>query len=436
MQKFLQILAGLVVLALPLTAKAVTYVGSVTATSNAADIIGYAKPVIEPTFSTSEGSSVRILSEGYHWQKKDADGNWVKYSSELGDIAFMEGTYRLLVKVYTISTEFVLADSWKLTVDGVEWTTKKPVNTSSISQAYAYSPEILVTAPIHIYGVFATSDYPDVIGYGKPMEYPDFTMGEGSIPQISIIHLQKADAEGNWSEYEKMEHSTFEAGKYRLKVQVHINEAGNILDNSWKFIVNGIAWTTEKPINGDSFSKGWAYSPDIWVAKPVDNVVATSDYPDVIGYGKPTKMPVFTMADGSIPLVGGIELQKENADGTWSYYKKSEHPVFEEGTYRLRVLLHVNNSEYVLANPWSFTVNGTEWTTEEPINGDSFSKGWACSPGINVEPSGVEIISSDKSGVPSPVYNLQGIKVKPDASDLRGLPAGVYIIGGKKVLLK
>lgn len=318
MQKFLQILAGLIVLALPLTAKAVTYVGSVTATSNAADIIGYAKPVIEPTFSTSEGSSVRILNDGYRWQKKDADGNWVKYtSSDLGDKTFTEGIYRLLVKVYTTSTEFVLADSWKLTVDGVEWTTKKPVNTSRISQAYAYSPEILVTAPIHIYGVVATSNYPDVIGYGKPMEYPDFTMAEGSIPQISITHLQKADAEGNWSEYEKMEHSTFEAGKYRLKVQVRINEAGNILDNSWKFIVNGIAWTTEEPINGDSFSKGWAYSP-----------------------------------------------------------------------------------------------------------------------GINVEPSGVEIISSDKSGVPSPVYNLQGIKVKPDASDLRGLPAGVYIIGGKKVLLK
>ena len=68
--------------------------------------------------------------------------------------------------------------------------------------------------------VIATSNYPDVIGYGKPMEYPDFTMADGSIPQISTIHLQKADAEGNWSEYEKMEHSTFEAGKYRLKVQV------------------------------------------------------------------------------------------------------------------------------------------------------------------------------------------------------------------------
>ena len=281
--------------------------------------------------------------------------------------------------------------------------------------------------------VIATSNYPDVIGYGKPMEYPDFTMADGSIPQISIIHLQKADAEGNWSEYEKMEHSTFEAGKYRLKVQVRINEAGNILDNSWKFIVNGIAWTTEKPINGDSFSKGWAYSPDIWVAKPVDNVVATSNYPDVIGYGKPMEYPDFTMADGSIPQISIIHLQKADAEGNWSEYEKMEHSTFEAGKYRLKVQVRINEAGNILDNSWKFIVNGIAWTTEKPINGDSFSKGWACSPEINVEPSGVEIISSDKSGVPSPVYNLQGIKMQ---DSLETLPAGLYILGGKKVIKK
>ena len=82
------------------------------------------------------------------------------------------------------------------------------------------------------------------------------------------------------------------------------------------------------------------------------------------------------------------------------------------------------------------TVNGTEWTTKEPIDQGTYIYAWADSPEIIVNDSGIDNVSADGKDAPANVYNLQGIEVKRDATDLGGLPSGLYIIGGKKVLVK
>lgn len=173
---------------------------------------------------------------------------------------------------------------------------------------------------------------------------------------------------------------------------------------------------------------------------PVTDVVATCNYADIIGYAKEVKTPTFTMADGSIARVSPsmIDWQKKEGE-TWKNYYVSQHSTFAEGTYRVAAQVRVDGSygsTHVLANPWTFTVNGEAWTTGNLVVADTYSCCYGYSPEITVVTTGIESISADETKASAPVYNLQGIVVKRDSTDLSGLPAGIYIVDGKKIAVK
>lgn len=173
---------------------------------------------------------------------------------------------------------------------------------------------------------------------------------------------------------------------------------------------------------------------------PVTDVVATCNYADIIGYAKEVKKTTFTMADGSVARVEPSMIVWQKKEGeTWNNYYVSKHSTFEEGTYRLSAQVRVDGSygsTHVLANPWTFTVNGQAWTTGIPIVADTYSYRSGSSPEITVAMSGIGSISADETKASVPVYNLQGIMVKRNADDLSDLPAGIYIVNGKKIAVK
>lgn len=538
MKRVTQIMLGLTVLALPLTAKAEetrTLVTDVVATSNYSEIIGYGRAVTVPTFTVTEGSIATIPVSMIRWKKKDNDGKWKEYSDS-NNPTFDEGTYRLSIQVRIDDANYVLTNPYKLTVNGTQWTTGHVYDYTTYCFSEAYSPEITVkegelqfdtssdfdipesavgqpiksfsvtsgvsggtepytfgkvsgpdwitvsadglisgtpsvmgnnsnlmvrvtdadsataeititvgrTAWIPVTEVVATSDYTDIIGYGKAVKIPTFTTPDDSHAIISTIDWQKKLGDDDWYTYNTSysPHPTFEEGTYRVRVRVYADLDNHYaVGNSLTFTVNGTAWETLSPEGPTANNFATAFSPEITVANDtrtlISDVAATSNYTEIIGFGKPVTTPTFTMADGSIASVAACYWAKKQGENMedWKYYDDpSEEVTFEEGTYVLMAQVLVDDPGYVLANPWTFTVNGTEWTTNTAQDETTYSWGAAISKDIKVvDPAGIDNISTDESGASAPVYNLQGIKMQ---GSLETLPAGLYILGGKKVIKK
>lgn len=538
MKKFTQILIYLIVLGIPLAAKAGddrTPVTEVIATSNYAEIISYGRAVTIPTVTVAKGSIATIPVSMINWQKKNADGSWTFYKDSEHP-TFEEGNYRLTFQVRIDDANYVLTNPYRLTVNGVKWTTGDVYDYTTHCFSQAYSPEITVkegalqfnnssgfnipesavgqpiksysvasgvsggtepytfsnvsgpdwitvsadgtvsgtpsvmgnnsklmvrvtdadsataeititvgrTAWIPVTEVVATSDYTDIIGYGKAVKIPTFTTPDDSHAIISTIDWQKKLGDDDWYTYNTSysPHPTFEEGTYRVRVRVYADLDNHYaVGNSLTFTVNGTAWETFSPEEPTANNFGTAFSPEITVANDtrtlISDVAASSNYTEIIGFGKPVTTPTFTMADGSIASVAACYWTKKQGENMedWKYYDDpSEEATFEEGTYLLMAQVLVNAPGYVLANPWTFTVNGTEWTTNTAQDETTYSWGAAMSKDIKVvAPAGIENISTDGPGASAPVYNLQGIKMQ---GSLETLPASLYIIGGKKVIKK
>lgn len=538
MKKFTQILLCLIVLGIPLAAKAGddrTLVSEVIATSNYAELIAYGRAVTIPTVTIAEGSIATIPASMIRWQKKNADGGWTFYKDSEHS-TFEEGNYRLTFQVRIDDANYVLTKPYSVTVNGVKWTTGDVYDYTTYCFSNAYSPEITVkegalqfnnssdydipesavgqpiksvsvasgvsggtepytfskvsgpdwitvsaagtvsgtpsvmgnnsklmvrvtdadsasaeititvgrTAWIPVTEVVATSDYTDIIGYGKAVKIPTFTTPDDSHAIISTIDWQKKLGDDDWYTYNTSysPHPTFEEGTYRVRVRVYADLDNHYaVGNSLTFTVNGTAWETFSPEEPTANNFGTAFSPEITVANDtrtlISDVAATSNYTEIIGFGKPVTTPTFTMADGSIASVAACYWAKKQGENMedWKYYDDpSEEATFEEGTYVLMAQVLVNDSGYVLADPWTFTVNGTEWTTNTAQDETTYSWGAAMSMDIKVvDPAGIDNISTDEPGASAPVYNLQGIKMQ---GSLETLPAGLYILGGKKVIKK
>lgn len=217
--------------------------------------------------------------------------------------------------------------------------------------------------------------------------------------------------------------------------------ASHVLAPEWVLAIGDEIWHTNQPTVGENYSSAFAHSPVILVKKEVTSVTATSDISDIIGLGKETKRPTYTMSEGSEMHIDGMEINgvnlfwwKKNAEDKWGIY---EGNVFTEGTYRAYAQTRANNEWYVLAEDWTLTVDSEVWETETPETDNFGSYGWAWSPEIIVGESGIQGIIADNS-TKAHIYNLQGIIIKHNASekDLHSLPAGIYIMNGKKVVVK
>lgn len=421
-----------------------TIVTEVKAVSNIADILGYGKERRLPTFTIIEGTAAHVDYNTVHWEKKNANGEWEAYK----EAVFSEGIYRVCA-FWLIDGEYgtthKLDQYWTLTVDDEVWATSQANVTDTRSLGSSESPEMVVERQeVNLVSANCEPTITEIVGYGKETIRPTITLTEGLVANIpeQMVKWWKRNDSGEWEIYDK---NIFTEGYYYLGLQVRIDgEYGSthVLASDWKLIINDDQlWHTEKPTVGSDYSYGFAHSSDVLVIKEVPSVAATSDISDIIGLGKETKRPTYTMSEGSEMHIDGMEINgvnlfwwKKNAEDKWGIY---EGNVFTEGTYRAYVQTRANNEWYVLAEDWTLTVDSEVWETETPETDNFGSYGWAWSPEIIVGESGIQAIIADNS-TKADIYNLQGIIIKHNASekDLHSLPAGIYIMNGKKVVVK
>ena len=424
-----------------------TEVTSVTATSNISELIGDGKSVTKPTITVSDGS-VAYIRVYDRWEKKNAAGEWETYTGS----TFTAGTYRLRSQLRidgSYATTHKLAENVSLTVDGKAWKVGTPYVGPDKSYVGVASPEIVVEKDEDprekVKSVTATSDIADIIKYGAEVKLPTITMSEGSVANVpeSNISLWKKIASNKWRRFSE---TTFTEGTYRVRIQVCVDSTTHRLADEWTLTVDGKEWTAGQPAVEDGYSSALASSPEIVVEKDEDpreevkSVTATSNIADIIKYGAEVKLPTFTLSEGSVARISQDDISwwKQDAAGEWQRFEES---TFTEGVYKARVRVRVDGSygtTHKLADEWTLTVDGKEWTTYHTFVSDEYSSALATSPEIVVEnPVGIESAKST-SDAPANIYNLQGILVKRNATadNLRSLPAGIYIMNGRKVIVK
>lgn len=134
----------------------------------------------------------------------------------------------------------------------------------------------------------------------------------------------------------------------------------------------------------------------------VTDVVATSNYSEIIGYGRAVTVPTFTVTEGSIATipVSMIRWKKKDNDGKWKEYSDSNNPTFDEGTYRLSIQVRIDDANYVLTNPYKLTVNGTQWTTGHVYDYTTYCFSEAYSPEITVKEAELQFDTSSDFDIP------------------------------------
>ena len=112
---------------------------------------------------------------------------------------------------------------------------------------------------------------------------------------------------------------------------------------------------------------------------PISTVTATSNIDEVVGYGKDTRIPTFTITDDSKARFGTVDWQKY--DG--SEWKWNEDTIFVEGKYRVIVQIRIDRSSgggttHVLdKNGVTLMINGEKWTQDGGVSfGDDYSYAW------------------------------------------------------------
>ena len=149
--------------------------------------------------------------------------------------------------------------------------------------------------------VTATSNIDDIIGYGKSVESPDFTITEEGV-NLGTHQWKKYDG----SEWQWYEDSTFVAGKYIYYVQLRTDNATHVLDqNGVTLTVNGESWTEAAGSSsiGDDYSWDWFYSREYEVLGTTDITDALVPVSDLVGkvYSGAAQEPTFggTLARGT-----------------------------------------------------------------------------------------------------------------------------------------
>ncbi len=254
-------------------------VGTITATSNVDEIIGFGKSVVRPTFNIEKDVPAQFSTSG-DWQKKTATGGWDDYSGA----AFTEGTYRYRTQIRIDSysgggtTHVLDKNGITVTVNGVKWADNSiPTVYADYSYDWVFSKEYEVVAPAGtpldfikdkkwdigenyinkpitafsvadgaaepatkeitlsvgntyvlpadrevISVIRATSNIGEKLGYGKPVFNPSFTFTEGEQAKFSNTMGEWYKKAGTaWKRYED---ATFTEGTYMYKNQLRIED--------------------------------------------------------------------------------------------------------------------------------------------------------------------------------------------------------------------
>lgn len=343
------------------------------------DIAKYGEVMTRPKFTAVYGTHADIVETMTRWKKFDGS-NWVSVNNETQ--LFEEGKYCVTVQVrcdYGNKT-YKLADGFKLYVDDVDWTNHEDPDNSELTYSYCWvlSEEItIVPGPL----IFSNKEFDKEYIYKD--ELLSFSVAGGAsggkksytFSKVSGPDWLAVGTDGNVSGK-----PTAEGTNANLKIQVKDQE--------------GTTATIEIPV-----AKTTLHPDD---REKVTEASATSDYRSIIEYGKESKMPAFTMADGSMAYVdegiGVNKWQKKNADESWSEYTAQN---FKAGTYRFRANVKIdgeNGKTHMLGDAFKLKVGEMYWTIDGSVaKGDDFSNCWVVSEEITLTNTGAELWFTDDS---------------------------------------
>lgn len=375
-----------------------TEVTEVVATSNIADIICYGQIPTKPLVTMKEGSVANIPQIMASWQKKNADGEWKRYSEPV----ITEGTYCVYVQVrvdgdYGLTHKLV--KGYSLIIDNQQWTTGTPWVKDTYSYDVAVSPEFVVHK----------EDIPLTFKNSSGYEIPDQYVGK-AIKEFSVA----GGAAGGESPY------TFSktAGPDWIIVKNDgmISGTPNNIGTNPDLVVR----VTDKK---SAYKEITISVGETFAAPPEDRtdvsvVTGTSDIAKIIGYGKKRLSPAVAINENQVVNLPSIMTcwEKQDTDGKWKNYSGS---TFTEGLFRVCVQVRIEDSNskiYKLADDWSMIVDGITWTTGIPVVKENYSYAWAFSPDIFVSDGGKIIYFLNELTLTGPSAPIPGIIPKDDVS--------------------
>ena len=332
-------------------------ISTVTATSNIDEVVGYGKVTRKPTFTITDDSKARFSS--VDWQKYD--GSEWKWSS---DDVFAEGKYRVIVQIYINSTTHVLDENGvTLTVNGENWTQNGGVSFGDdYSYAWFYSKEYDISAPIGTPVGFIKNDAWDLKKVYQGRAIPTFSVASGATGGTKPYTFSKVSGP-SWITVAN------DGTVSGTPTEIGANE--NLVIR----VTDSMPTTAEITLSvADTL-----LNPDDRAVVSTVTATATDIQGEIVGYGKVTRMPTFTITDDSKARFGTVNWQKY--DG--SEWKWNEDTIFVEGKYRVIVQIRIDvysggGTTHVLdKNGVTLTVNGEKWTQNGDVSfGDDYSYAW------------------------------------------------------------
>lgn len=139
----------------------------------------------------------------------------------------------------------------------------------------------------------------------------------------------------------------------------------------------------------------------------IKEVNAVSDIADILGCGKETKLPTFTISESPIVHVdyNTLHWEKKNAEGEWDAYSDA---VFTEGVYRILAFWLIDGEHgttHRLDQFWKLTVDGEEWETSQANVSSEMSLGCSLSPEMVISKQEVKLVTANCN--PS-IYDIVG----------------------------
>ena len=340
-----------------------TKVSAITATSNMDSIMKYGNTItLPPTFNITAGSPAYFDRDMYYWEKKDGT-EW----KEISLSTLTEGTYRFSIQIRIDGeygkTHVLDTGGVSVTVDGVKWEGgSNPRVKSTYSYDYVRSKEYVIEAP---------EDAPF-----KFIQVDSLKIGTSWVnTAITPIDLAKY-ATGGTKPYKFVKGS----GPDWLTVSSDGTISGTPTtagaNDDLVFIVSDSA----------SARKVIVLTVEDTEIKPADRtkvsaIAATSNTDSIAVYGNITKIPTFSITEGSQAYFESGMCYWEKKNGTsWERYTGT----FTEGTYRFSIQIRIDGEygrTHVLDEDGvSVTVDGMKWADKDtPYVKETYSYVWVCS---------------------------------------------------------
>ncbi|WP_026653716.1 hypothetical protein [Butyrivibrio proteoclasticus] len=388
-----------------------TVISEINATSDISDFMVDGGQLKIPSFTSDMDEYVTF--SGFFWEVKDGD-NW-KMVGNSGPVS--EGIYRYTTYVYiksSASKTHRFSTDLALFVDNQEWTCSGMVDNNGDLPVMASftSPEIEVKGSSTpdpepekqaLTSVTAASDYLSLAKYGGTVQDPSFDIAEIKASESDVSGAAPITISGRWYRKEgnawaEQLDGTFTAGTWRYEVDAIINSdaiESYEFDSSFKLTVNSEQWQEIFGFGGQSATERTFISKEIEIKEDtpepvpteISTVNATSNMTDLFADGKTIDSGVKYTVDGGYASITGMYWQKY-VEGNWEIAQRYGNE-FNPGTYRIQVIVTVNDADYYLAEDVGLVVDGVNYVFQQAgiRNGSYLMNAYFASPEMVIKDS-------------------------------------------------